>query len=90
MPGPPATNSTTPITKKSGEGSHRRLRSYEKIVLEGFQAWLAWMIVLRKRDRFHPVFANFDPEAVACSGGRLITWDLEIPEVGVSDGRHCP
>ena len=38
---------------------------YEKIVLEGFQAGLAWITVLRKRDRFREVFAGFDPMAVA-------------------------
>jgi len=38
---------------------------YEKIVLEGFQAGLAWITILRKRDRFREVFAGFDPAAVA-------------------------
>ena len=38
---------------------------YEKICLEGFQAGLAWITVLRKRDALREVFAGFDPEAVA-------------------------
>ncbi len=38
---------------------------YEKIVLEGFQAGLAWITILRKRDRFREVFARFDPTLVA-------------------------
>lgn len=38
---------------------------FEKIVLEGFQAGLAWITVLRKRDRFREVFAGFDPAVVA-------------------------
>ena len=38
---------------------------YEKLCLEGFQAGLAWITVLRKREALREVFAGFDPEAVA-------------------------
>ena len=38
---------------------------FEKICLEGFQAGLAWITVLRKRDALREVFAGFDPDAVA-------------------------
>lgn len=38
---------------------------YERLCLEGFQAGLAWITVLRKRERFREVFAGFDPEVVA-------------------------
>ena len=38
---------------------------FEKIVLEGFQAGLAWITILRKRDAFREVFAGFDPDRVA-------------------------
>ncbi len=38
---------------------------FEKLSLEGFQAGLAWITILRKRPRFREVFAGFDPEAVA-------------------------
>jgi DNA-3-methyladenine glycosylase I len=38
---------------------------WEMLMLEGFQAGLAWIIVLRKRDAFRRAFANFDPEKVA-------------------------
>ncbi len=38
---------------------------YERICLEGFQAGLAWITVLRKREALREVFAGFDPEAVA-------------------------
>lgn len=40
-------------------------RIYENLCLEGFQAGLSWLTVLRKRDGFRAAFANFDPEAVA-------------------------
>jgi len=38
---------------------------YERFCLEGFQSGLAWITVLRKRERFREVFAGFDPEVVA-------------------------
>ena len=38
---------------------------YEKICLEGFQAGLAWITVLRKRPALREVFGEFDPEHVA-------------------------
>ena len=41
---------------------------WEMLMLEGFQAGLAWIIVLRKRDSFRRAFANFDPERVAAFG----------------------
>jgi DNA-3-methyladenine glycosylase I len=41
---------------------------YERFCLEGFQSGLAWITVLRKRERFREVFANFDPEVVAAFG----------------------
>lgn len=40
-------------------------RLFEKICLEGFQSGLSWITILRKRDRFREVFANFDFEVVA-------------------------
>src|SRR5690606_18092920 len=36
--------------------------------LEGFQAGLSWITILRKRPRFREVFAGFDPAAVAAFG----------------------
>jgi DNA-3-methyladenine glycosylase I len=38
---------------------------WEKLMLDGFQAGLAWITVLRKRDAFRAGFAGFDPEQVA-------------------------
>jgi DNA-3-methyladenine glycosylase I len=38
---------------------------YERLCLEGFQAGLAWITILRKREAFRRAFAGFDPEAVA-------------------------
>jgi DNA-3-methyladenine glycosylase I len=41
---------------------------WEKLVLDGFQAGLAWITILRKRDAFRAAFDNFDPEKVAAYG----------------------
>ena len=41
---------------------------FEKLSLEGFQAGLSWITILRKRPRFREVFAGFDPAAVAAFG----------------------
>jgi DNA-3-methyladenine glycosylase I len=38
---------------------------WELLILEGFQAGLAWIIVLRKRDAFRKAFKGFDPAKVA-------------------------
>ncbi len=38
---------------------------YELLTLEGFQAGLAWIVVLRKRENLRAAFRGFDPEAVA-------------------------
>ena len=41
---------------------------FEKMSLEGFQAGLSWITILRKRPRFREVFAGFDPAVVAAFG----------------------
>ena len=41
---------------------------WEKLILDGFQAGLAWITILRKRDAFRRAFAEFDPEIVARFG----------------------
>src|SRR5580704_11269045 len=38
---------------------------WEMLMLEGFQAGLAWIVVLRKRDAFRAAFSHFRPEKVA-------------------------
>jgi DNA-3-methyladenine glycosylase I len=42
---------------------------YEKLCLEGLQAGLSWITVLRKRAALREVFAGFDPDAVASYDG---------------------
>jgi DNA-3-methyladenine glycosylase I len=38
---------------------------YEKLVLDGFQAGLSWITILRKRDNFRRAFDDFTPEKIA-------------------------
>jgi DNA-3-methyladenine glycosylase I len=38
---------------------------YEKLVLDGFQAGLSWITILRKRDNFRRAFDGFTPEKIA-------------------------
>ena len=38
---------------------------WEKLVLDGFQAGLSWITILRKREALRAAFAGFDPEKVA-------------------------
>jgi DNA-3-methyladenine glycosylase I len=45
---------------------------FEKLVLEGFQAGLAWITILRKREAFRAAFDNFDAEVMAGYGKRKI------------------
>jgi DNA-3-methyladenine glycosylase I len=50
-------------------------------MLEGFQAGLAWIVVLRKRDTFRAAFKQFDPAKVARLGEREIARLLENPGI---------
>jgi DNA-3-methyladenine glycosylase I len=45
---------------------------FEFLVLEGAQAGLSWMTILKKREAYRKAFANFDPETVAKYGARDI------------------
>ncbi|KAF2990987.1 DNA-3-methyladenine glycosylase I [Methylocystis sp. MJC1] len=38
---------------------------FEKLILDGFQAGLSWITILRKREAFRKAFDGFDPQAIA-------------------------
>lgn len=48
-----------------GVPEHDSRALWEKLVLDGFQAGLSWITILKKRDNFRRVFDDFDPERVA-------------------------
>ena len=45
---------------------------YEKLILDGFQAGLSWITILRKRENFRRAFDNFEPAKIARYGERQI------------------
>ncbi len=47
-------------------------RLFEKLCLEGFQAGLSWLTILRKRENFRAAFADFDIERVARFNRRTV------------------
>ena len=48
-----------------GVPKHDDRRLYEDLVLDGAQAGLSWLTILRKRENYREAFDNFDPAAVA-------------------------
>jgi DNA-3-methyladenine glycosylase I len=48
-------------------------RLFEKVCLEGFQAGLSWLTILRKRENFRGAFTNFDIDRVARYTARGVT-----------------
>jgi DNA-3-methyladenine glycosylase I len=53
------------------------VRLFEKLSLEGFQAGLSWLTILRKRENFRAAFAGFDFREVAGFGERDVARLLE-------------
>ncbi len=51
---------------------HDDRKLFEFLILEGFQAGLSWLTVLKKRENFRKAFDNFEPEEVALYGKRKI------------------
>ena len=51
-----------------GRPLHGDRALFEKLSLEGFQAGLSWITILRKRPTFRAAFAEFEPDAVAAFG----------------------
>ncbi|MGH6944395.1 MAG: DNA-3-methyladenine glycosylase I, partial [Geminicoccaceae bacterium] len=73
-------------------------RLFEMLVLEGFQAGLSWITILRKRDNFRKAFDQFDPKRVAAYGETKIAALLADPgivrnrakiEAAIGSGRAC-
>jgi len=56
-------------------------RLFEKLCLEGFQAGLSWLTILRKREAFRAAFAGFDFERVARFGARDVARLLRDPGI---------
>jgi DNA-3-methyladenine glycosylase I len=52
-----------------GVPCHDDTALFERLLLEGFQAGLAWITILRKREHFRRAFHNFDAERIATYTG---------------------
>jgi DNA-3-methyladenine glycosylase I len=64
-----------------GVPQHDSRALWELLMLEGFQAGLAWITVLRKREAFRDAFDHFDPKKVAEYGKREVTRLLANPGI---------
>lgn len=54
---------------------------FEKLILDGFQAGLSWITILRKRDEFRTAFDQFDPRKIARYNERKIERLLANPGI---------
>ena len=64
-----------------GVPQHDSRALWEMLMLEGFQAGLAWIIILRKREAFRKAFENFDPARVAQFGEADIERLMQDPGI---------
>src|SRR4051812_50014649 len=71
---------------------------YEKLVLDGFQAGLSWITILRKRDNFRRAFDGFNPQKIARYDARktaklmadagIVRNRLKVDEIGRASCRE--
>jgi DNA-3-methyladenine glycosylase I len=60
---------------------HDDRRLFEMLILEGAQAGLSWLTVLRKREAYRAAFDAFDPKRVAAYDGRKVRSLLANPGI---------
>jgi DNA-3-methyladenine glycosylase I len=60
---------------------HDERRLFEFLVLEGAQAGLSWMTILKKRDNYRQAFAGFDPAVVAGFDAAQVAELLQNPGI---------
>ena len=64
-----------------GVPEHRDQRLFEFLILEGAQAGLSWITVLRKRENYRQLMHQFDPEAIAAWGEPELTALMQEPGI---------
>ncbi len=64
-----------------GVPEHDSRALWEKLVLDGFQAGLSWITILRKRAAFRDAFQGFDPEVIAGWGESEVARLLADPGI---------
>lgn len=60
-----------------GKPVHNDKKLFEMLILEGMQAGLSWITILRKRENFRRAFDNFDPEKISKYSDKKIKTLLE-------------
>lgn len=60
---------------------HEDRQIFEMLCLEGAQAGLSWITVLRKRENYRAAFDNFDAEKIACYGEDKVDELLQNPGI---------
>ena len=68
-----------------GVPEHDDRKLFEMLILEGTQAGLSWLTILKKRDNYRRAFHQFDPERIACYGDRHI--DRLLKDSGIVRNR---
>jgi DNA-3-methyladenine glycosylase I len=58
--------------KEWGVPTHNDRKLFEMLLLEGAQAGLSWITILKKRENYRKSFDNFDPEKIAGYTGKKI------------------
>lgn len=64
-----------------GVPQHDDRRLFEKLILEGAQAGLSWITILRKREAYRRVFLGFDPGKVAAMTDAELEAALQDPGI---------
>lgn len=64
-----------------GVPEHDGRALFEKLILDGFQAGLAWITILRKRPAFRTAFGGFRPEVIASWGEAEVSWLMADPGI---------
>ena len=93
-PSPPATDGRTRCSWCAGDPLYRAYHDeqwgvpisderelFEMLVLEGAQAGLSWLTILRKREGYRRAFDGFDPELVARYDARRLERLLADPRI---------
>ena len=64
-----------------GRPLHDELRLFEMLILEGAQAGLSWITILKKREAYRKAFDNFDPQIVSSYGEEKVASLLANPGI---------
>lgn len=68
-----------------GRPEHDDRKLFEMLTLEGFQAGLSWLTILKKREAFHTAFDSFDPAVVAGYGPEKV--EVLMADAGIVRNR---